>query len=447
MRHTVKEITLKNGAKGLFIHVPDASVMTFDVNFRAGEYLVEPDKWEVPHLMEHVLLGANDLIPKARDFQAELEKNGAYSNATTGVYDITYETECADFEWDRVLGLLLIAITKPLFLQEEFDAEFGNVQEEMAARSNNHFRRLSLEMRRALGLIAKTDAERLEIMKNVTVNDVREHYARTHFAPNMRFVIAGNLSASRRVMMTALLEAIELPTTGKRFALPHERPRRVAKPVYVPNDTVENLYFYIDTFMKCRLSDPETDALNLLNTMLTETLYSKIFGTARERGLVYGMNSGLAQTRDASNWWFGAQVSDKNAPALLGIVVDELTKVLAGDISAAEIELTKQYALGRFQRSGQTVGGTASGYAGRYFFDEVIEGYYQIPERIKAVTKQQIVDIARAMFAENVWGLGVLGNCGEAFAHELQRQLAPLWTAETKPVKRLPVLLAKVDAK
>src|SRR4051812_26996969 len=180
--------------------------MSFDINFRAGEYLVEPTKWEVPHLMEHVLLGANELIPRARDFQAEIEKNGAYSNATTGVYDITYEAECADFEWDRVLGLLMVAISKPLFLDEEFDAEFGNVQEEMAARSNNHFRRLSLEMRSQLGLIAKTDTERLELMSNVTVEDVREHYKKTHHAPNMRFVIAGNLNQSRRQSISRLLE-------------------------------------------------------------------------------------------------------------------------------------------------------------------------------------------------------------------------------------------------
>src|ERR1039457_403214 len=158
--------------------------MTCDLNFRAGEYLVKTDKWEVPHLMEHMLLGANELIPKARDFQAELEKNGAYSNATTGVYDISYEAECADFEWDRVLGLLLTAITRPLFLDAEFKAEFGNVQEEMTARSNTHFRRLSLEMREQLGLIAKTDTERLQLMGNVTLDDIRAHYQRTHSAAN-----------------------------------------------------------------------------------------------------------------------------------------------------------------------------------------------------------------------------------------------------------------------
>src|SRR6266481_5291414 len=101
MKHHVTEIELKNGAKGLLIDVPGATVMDFEFNFRAGEYLVDRTKWEVPHLMEHVLLGANEFIPKARTFQAEFEKNGAGNNASTGLYHITYEAECADFEWQR----------------------------------------------------------------------------------------------------------------------------------------------------------------------------------------------------------------------------------------------------------------------------------------------------------------------------------------------------------
>ncbi len=413
------------------MHIPDASVMTFDINFRAGEYLVPEQKWEVPHLMEHVLLGANELIPKARDFQAELEKNGAYSNASTGVYDITYEAECADFEWDRVLGLMLVAISRPLFLQEEFDAEFGNVQEEMAARSNNHFRRLSLEMRKEFGLIVKTDNERLQLMTNVSNQDVKEHYERTHSTPNMRFVVAGNLTPKRREIIENLFANVELSDKGKRFALPKELPTALAGPVYVPNDTVENLYFYMDTFMNRRMTDPETDALNLVNTMLTETLYSKILGAARERGLVYGMNSGLSQTKDASNWWFGAQVSDKNAPPLFDIIVDEVHKVLIGNLLADEIETTKQYALGRFQRSAQTVGGTAGGYSGRYFFDEDIEQYHRIPERIKDIRKDIIVQTAQELFADNIWGLGILGDCGEKFAADLRQAVSPLWQSKS----------------
>ena len=54
MIHKVHEVSLDNGAKGLFIHIPDASVMSFEINFRAGEYLVDRKKSETPHIMEHL---------------------------------------------------------------------------------------------------------------------------------------------------------------------------------------------------------------------------------------------------------------------------------------------------------------------------------------------------------------------------------------------------------
>lgn len=431
MKHSVTETKLKNGAKGLLIDVPDASVMSFNFNFRAGEYLADPEKWEVPHLMEHILLGANELYPKARDFQAELEKNGAYSNASTGVYDITYEAESADFEWDRVLDLMLEAIARPLFLEEEFRAEYGNVEEEIAARSNNHFRRLSLELRQASGLLAKTDAERLKLMPNVEIDDIKKHYRRTHVAPNLRFVIAGNLRG-RRAAIERKLSSVGLPGRGKRFELPDECPRQVEAPVFVPNHTVENLYFYIDTFMQRRLTDPESYALGLANTLLTETLYSKILGTARERGLVYGMSSGVSQVKQASNWWFGAQVSNKNAPALFEIIVEEIEKLKQGKVEMSEIEAAKQYSLGRHQRSAQTVGGVGYGYAGRYFFEEIIDDYYRVPEHIASIKKATMVGVAREIFMEDTWCFGALGNCEPEFTNHLHNLLLPLWQSPVR---------------
>ncbi|HEX8762570.1 MAG TPA: insulinase family protein [Candidatus Saccharimonadales bacterium] len=427
MKHTLIEITLKNGAKGLLIHVPDASVMSYEFNFRAGEYLVDEKKWETPHLMEHILLGANELFPKSRLFQAEIEKNGAYSNASTGVYDITYEAECADFEWERILDLLVVSVTKPLFLQDEFDAEYGNVHEELTARSNNHFRHLSLALRKEYGFVAKTDQQRLKIMKNVKLDDVRAHYKKTHTSRNLRFIIAGNLTPKRHEAIVEKMENIALPLGSSRLALPNERPKTLEKPLFIRNKTVKNIYFYVDSFMGRRIEDAESDALGLVNTMLTETLYSKILGTARERGLVYGMSSGFGQTKQASNWWFGAQVSQKNAPALFDIMVTELQKVFRGEIATEDIEAAKAYSLGRFQRSAQTVGGTAGGYSGRYFFDEVIDDYYQIPKRIKAVGKSEIVGISQAMFNDRVWGIGMLSNCEKAYADSLHEQISILW--------------------
>jgi predicted Zn-dependent peptidase len=117
----------------------------------------------------------------------------------------------------------------------------------------------------------------------------------------------------------------------------------------------------------------------------------------------------------------------KNAAALFDIMIMELENVFAGRIDATDIDAAKAYSLGRFQRSAQTVGGTASGYSGRYFFDEIVEDYYQVPKRIRAITKTAIVDVSRSMFNDNLWGIGILSNCEREMANELRDRLNVLW--------------------
>ncbi len=427
MKHSVSEVKLSNGSKGLLIHVPDATVMSFYISFRAGDYLAPQDKWEAPHLMEHLILDANEDFPRGRDFQAEFERNGAYSNASTSTHNITYEAECADFEWQRILKCMVLSVTKPLFLKDEFHAEVGNVREELVSRSNSHFQQLSLALRSAYGLTAATYQKRLEMVDNVTLEDIIEHYKNTHYASNMRFVIAGKMNPTRRAQIKAILGGAELPKGRGRKKLPHEKPKGLKTPLYIPNDTVENIYFYFDTFMKRRMNDKELHAVSLVNSMLTETLHSRILGAAREKGLVYSMSSNIAYDIDYTNWWFGAQVQPKNARGLFDIIISELQKIHDGKISPEDLKAAKQYRLGRFQRSAQTVSGIAAGYMWRYFFEDIVDDYLSTPKHIKAVTKRQIVDSTRELFAEKNWGLGVLGRNDRRPANRLAEQLSILW--------------------
>ncbi len=428
MKHIAREIELNNGAKGLLIDVPGATVMDFEFNFRAGEYLVDRTKWEVPHLMEHVLLGANEFIPKARLFQAEFEKNGAGNNASTGLYHITYEAECADFEWERILDLMITAISKPLFLRDEYKAEYGNVKDELTARSNNHFRTLSLTVREAQDLLAMTDRERLKQIKNVRLKDLVEHYQKTHTTNNLRFVIAGSMKG-RTAKIKKMLEKFGLPKGRSYIELPDEKPINLEQPVFVARPSVKNVYFELETFGLTRFDDADMDALELVNGMLTATLYSRILGEARERGLVYSMGSGIDVMKSVTGWWFSAQVINKNAPALFEIITRELGRVKQGDISPEDLEAAKQYWLGRHQRSAQTVAGTMAGYTGRYYFDDIVNDYEAIPERIRAVTAQRIKTASRRMFSDGIGGLGVLGGASRSreLADQLSKQVQDLW--------------------
>lgn len=426
MRHSVQEVELKNGARGLFIHVPGATVTSYEFNFRAGEFLVPKSKIEVPHLMEHIVAaGANEAFPDRQIYQAELGKNGAESNAYTSYYSVAYNGEVADFEWKRVFDLLFEGLSRPLFLQAEFDAEFGNIRDEMISLSNNHFRALGNELGRSFGFRLVPDDERAKLMDNAKREDIMGHFKRTHYSRNMRFIVAGNL-AGRRVELKNTLNNVGVPKGASRLQLPVEKATKPGKPTFIANKTVPNIYLILSSHYNDIIPIRDDDALSITRVILTETLYSKIFGQARDKGLVYHVSSAHHISSRSTEWYLSAQVLPDNAEALCDIILSEIKKLQNGIIDEAELEAAKQYALGSFQRSMQTVGSVAGAY-GRYFFDGYIEDMRSIPGRIKAVSKSDIKKAVNLMFSEDIGGVGVLGGTDPAVVDRLQEQLQPLW--------------------
>ena len=78
MKHSVEEVKLKNGAEGLLIDIPNASVMTTRVHFRGGmRYAKNPSVYEIAHVVEHLSFGANAKYKDEKAYEAEFTKNGA----------------------------------------------------------------------------------------------------------------------------------------------------------------------------------------------------------------------------------------------------------------------------------------------------------------------------------------------------------------------------------
>lgn len=419
LRHKVKEITFNSGLKGLVIDTPKTGVVVVEVSFRAGEFLLEKSKWETAHLMEHVLLGANKYFAKARDFQAAIEQNGAYSNASTSVYDITYEAEAAHFEWERVVGLMLDGISTPKFLQEEFDSEVSNVREELISRSNNHFRYLNAALRQSMGLISLTDQERVDLLSSVKRNDLVEHYKNTHTLSNARFIIAGNFKGDYSAIEKLFNEKLLLEKGNQRIDLPYESATKLSDPLVLRKPSVPNIYLFVDFYSQRHFTPKEKIALQILGTMLTETMYSRIFGTAREKGWVYGMGSGASYAKNISNWWIGAQVSKTNSKPLLRLVRDELLRIKNGEIDDEDFESAKKHLLGKTMRAGQTANGLVSRY-GQYYVDDYVVNLNRLPLLTKQVTKKQCIEIFREILKDEVWGLGALGSISLIPARNLE---------------------------
>jgi len=408
MNHTVEEIRLKNGARGLLIDVSDATTMNMQFQFRAGNRYAKSQKIEqVAHIMEHMAFGANARFKTESEFEFEFTKNGAYRNAYTSDLSMVYEADCADFEWDRILDLQKLAICQPKFNKDELEAEKGNVRSELTNYLNDHHCILWPRVQQLLGEDILTYRQSLSTISNVSLANVREHHQLTHTTNNMRFVIAGKLQG-RKAEIKRQLEGFQL-AEGERFEVPHDNLVK-AGPSVIRRKDATNLTFGLFMAISRELHDEELDAMHYLNHILTGTMHSRIFGAARQKGLAYNVSAYAATGLYDSGWDITGQVNHEAAGELFDIITREIDNVLEGRIKEEEVDAAKSFALGRYQMGAQTVSQISGFYTGRYFADGFIKNYDRVPDMIKNVTLERMIDTARSFINEDIWVLAAVSS-------------------------------------
>lgn len=408
MNHDVEEVKLKNGARGLLIDIPGATVMSMQFHFRAGNrYAKDASIEQVAHIMEHMAFGANARFRSESAFEAEFTKNGAYHNAYTSDLSMVYEADCADFEWDRILELQKLSICQPRFNETELLAEKGNVRGELTNYLNDHNRILWPRIQQLLGEDVLTYRQCLATIPNVTLADVKEHHKRTHTTKNMRFVIAGKLKGRKRSIVREL-ESFDLPE-GERFEVPQDE-LHGAQPTIIRRKGASNLTFGWTMSIPKRLSDEELDAMHNLNHILAGTATSRIYGKARAKGLAYHVGSYASSGFHDSAWDVTGQVNHESAPDLFALMSREINSVLSGNIKDEEIDSAKLFSLGRYQMGAQTVSQISSFYTNRYFADDFIKDYSKVPDSINKVTRGQIIKTAQQFIDADTWVLAAVSD-------------------------------------
>ena len=421
MKHSVEEITLKNGARGLLIDIPGASVMSTRIQFRAGMlYAKNKDVYEIPHLVEHLAFGANVKFRDEQAYEAEFTKNGAYHNAWTSDISVCYETECADFEWERIMELQRLSICEPRFNEEELKSEKANVKSELTGYMNDYYRLLWPRVQQAVGEDILDLSERIKTIANIELKDIREHYRRTHTAKNMMFIIAGKIRGRKR-KIKRMLDSWDLKE-GRAFEIP-VTDLHSASAVSIRRKDATNITFGFSLVTPRHLEPNEVFAMNCLNHILNGTMNSKIFGAARKRGLVYGMGSSVASNAHNTYWDFDGEVNMENADELFELIQTELMKTLNGEILDMDFLAAKSYALGRFQMGAQTPAQIADYYAEGYFTNGTVQKYDNMPNLIKTIDKFRMIELAREFAGSGILGFAAVSSAEKAFINGLEARL------------------------
>jgi predicted Zn-dependent peptidase len=231
----------------------------------------------------------------------------------------------------------------------------------------------------------------------------------------MRFIIAGPLARHKNAIIKRL-EDIKLPSGGgpegldDRIELPDEPPRQVKHPLVIELNGIDNVYYRWMSVFDGLLSRREKYALYAVQDYLFSTFHSKVFGKAREKGLIYGIDSSYYRTRDNQVWAVSGQVQAKNAVPLFKLITEQLINIQNGKVSAAELRSVKDYQWGSFQKAIQTVSALADWYQYSYMVGDLVKEYPAVEELIYSVKVSDMKKIVDKLASSSVWGLGIMQN-------------------------------------
>jgi predicted Zn-dependent peptidase len=419
MQHTVREITLDNGAKGLLLHVPGVDVVRMLVEFRAGFDLGDWQKYELPHVTEHLMF-TNQSYPEPNQFSREVEKNGAFCNATTSDTSLAYEYECATFEAERIAGLIGTQITEPTFPARELTSELNNVADELdndisdpGSTVNNNLQAAAYDM--------PDFRRRRDQLSTVTEGNVREWYRHTHTSDNMRFLVAGDVDFDAEVLPGL---NVDLPR-GERLEVPYVARARLQEPVVEYRD-MPQIYYRFTSRCSQSYSYRELIAARIMSDALSAGFSATLFGEARDRGLVYDLAMRVGRDIHTTEWHFGGPVSPAHADTYFQLATDKIRQAQNGEISGEQFDRMKRLLRGNRARGYQTPGSLLN-YYDMFLEDDHYEAFEEFYRLLDEVTLDEAARAFAGLFADNVWGVSFLGNVDETAATRYQDIVSPLW--------------------
>jgi predicted Zn-dependent peptidase len=150
--------------------------------------------------------------------------------------------------------------------------------------------------------------------------------------------------------------------------------------------------------------------LSVLDAILGGGMASRLFQEIREkRGLVYSVYSSHNAYRNGGIFSISASTGPKNSELVLSLIRAELSRLVDEGVSADELYRAKEHIKGSLLLSLESTS-TRMIRLGR---SELNIGRYvptaEVTARIDAVTKEEVNELARALFAPQRLALTVLG--------------------------------------
>jgi predicted Zn-dependent peptidase len=352
----------------------------------------------VSHFLEHLLFKGTERR-SAIDISQAVDRVGGDINAYTAKEYTTYYCRVPARVADLGIDLLADVLTRPALRDADVESERHVILDELAMDDDSPedvvHRVFAEQVFGGHPLGRETAGERASVTA-ITADDVREFFRRHYRAGNAVVAVAGAVDPDHVIERVADLFAA-MPVGDGRAA--RHAPGNTGRSVEVDDDT-EQVHLVVGGRSIAR-TDPDREALDVVNHVLGGGLSSRLFDEIRERrGLAYSVFSSAAAYADTGMWSVYAGTLPEHATEVHELVGSEIRRLVDDGITADELEIATGYLTGSYEMGLEDSGARMSRLGGQLTLLGRLRSVEEQLDRWSAVTLDDTRRVIERVYAD-----------------------------------------------
>jgi predicted Zn-dependent peptidase len=409
---------LDNGIRVISHEMHDHRSVSLGIWVENGSRHESAPQSGISHFIEHLLFKGTERRSAAA-IAEEMDAVGGVLNAFTSKEQTCYYAKVLDENLPLAIDLLTDIFLHSNFDGEEIERERSVILQEMSQSEDtpdDYVHDLfSLDFFKDHP-IGRPICGRQETVKRFQRGDFVDFF-KTRYRPSRVIVAAaGNFRHDQLVdEMVARLGMVG--DGGKPLAalLDGERKPVMASGVYPHSKELEQVHLCLGMAGVAQ-ADPRRYPAYVLNTLLGGGMSSRLFQEIREkRGKAYSVYSFSSSYKDVGYLGVYAGTSIESAEEVVDLVVKELRKMAAGEITDEELARTRGQLVGGMMLGLESTDSWMSHIARNEIYFGKTVTTDEICQRIRSVSRDDVIQLADSLFHPEEMTLTLLGNFTEEF--------------------------------
>ena len=401
---------LANGVRVVTTPLSTSQAVSANLFVGTGSRAEERSLQGLAHFLEHMVFKGSQRRPEPLAIPEAIEGAGGVLNAYTNK-EITCFWNRLPFEkLELAVDILADMVLHPLLDSAEIDRERSVVQQEIRRNRDQPGIWVSVLLSQAIfgdQPMGWSTAGSEETVAAVQRQDFLNYLDAWYVPANLVLSVAGNIS-HEEVMALAHRCFDELPAKpSPSFApvnsdLAAQRVVAEARAITQSNVSIGFVAFPRD--------DPDRYPLMVFDNLLGGGMSSRLFKEVRERrGLAYSVGSSATPFKDTGVLVIGAGVAAENLKEAVIVIREELKKLVEDPVSEEEMAKVRDYSVGIFRLGHETSWALGQRAGNLLLTMGEIETIESVVEKLRAVTADDILRVARRIVQAAKPTLAVVG--------------------------------------